>query len=240
MKATDIDSLKSAWKNEQGFENKTLSQTDIEKFLQKKSKDITHLFKVGLTIDVVLKSIIGVSLMGIIILFSGNQQMVISMTAILGLILWAIWFQLKMYRSIPQTGMSEPAIRTSLEARIQFYHQRYVKSLYIGALSNSLFFISGSLYYFYFKYGEIRPMDIVDFLVFGTAIIIAFVIGAVAQIAQHNFHVKQLESCLQEIDEETMTALTIKEQRNKKLKLFFIALTALVCGLLLLAYFVFR
>lgn len=178
--------------------------------------------------------------MGILLLFSGNLQMVIAMTAILGLILWAIWFQLKMYRSIPQTDMSEPAIRTSLEARIQFYHQRYVKSLYIGALSNSLFFISGSLYYFYFKYGEIRPMDIVDFLVFGTAIIIAFVIGAVAQIAQHNFHVKQLESCLQEIDEETMTALTIKEQRNKKLKLFFIALTALVCGLLLLAYFVFR
>ena len=128
----------------------------------------------------------------------------------------------------------------SLQKRIEFYHQRYIKSLYIGALSNSLFIVSGSLYYFYFKYGEIRPMDLVDYLVFGIAITIAFVFGAVVQIAQHNFQVKQLESCLQEIDEDTMTVLTLKEQRNKKIRLFFIALTALVCGLLLFAYFVFR
>jgi hypothetical protein len=240
MKATDMDSIKSAWKKEQGFEHQTLSRTDIEEFLHKKSKDITRLFKVGLSFDVVLKGIIGASLAGISLLFPGNRQMVIAMTAILALILWAIWFQLKMYRRIPQTGMSETNIRTSLQKRIQFYHQRYVKSLYIGALSNSLIFVSGSLYYFYFKYGEIRPMDLVDYLVFGIAIILAFVIGAVVQIAQHNFQVRQLESCLQEIDEDTISMLTLKEQRNKKLRLFFIALGALVCGLLLLAYFVFR
>lgn len=240
MKTTDIDSLKSAWKNEQGFENKTLSQSDIEKFLQRKSKDITRLFKAGLSFDVVLKSILGASLVGIIFLFSDKQQMIIAISAILGLILWAIWFQLKMYKHIPQSAVSDSVIRTSLDSKIQFYHQRYVKSLYIGALSNSLVFVSGSLYYFYFKYGEIRPMDLVDYLVFGTAIIIAFVLGAVVQIAQHNFQVRQLESCLQEIDEDGISELSLKEQRNKKLRLFFIALIALVCGLLLLAYFVFR
>ena len=240
MKAIDIESLKSAWKNEQGFENKTLSQSDIEKFLRKKSRDITQLFKKGLGFDVVLKSIMGASLIGIILLFSDNLALVISMIVLLGLNLWAIWFQVNMYRRIPQTDMSTPAIRSSLEKRIQFYHQHYIKSLYIGALSNVLVFVSGSLYYFYFKYGEIRPLDLVDIVVFGTAIIIAFVFGAVIQIAQHNFQVKQLESCLQEIDEDSITVLTLKEQRNKKLRLFFIALLALVCGLLLLAYFVFR
>ena len=239
MKATDIDSLKSAWKNEKGFENKTLSQSDIEKFLQRKSKDISRLFKAGLRFDVVLKSILGASLVGIIILFSGNRQMVIAMSIILGLILWTICYQVLMYRRIPSSGSSETVIRTTLENRIQFYHQRYIKSLYIGALSNSLVFVSGSLYYFYFKYGEIRPMDLVDYLVFGTAIIFAFVLGAVVQIAQHNFQVRQLESCLQEIDEDSMSELTLKEHRNKKLRLFFIALIALVAGLLLLAYFVF-
>ena len=240
MKATDIDSLKSAWKNERGFENKTLSQSDIEKFLQRKSKDISRLFKAGLSFDVVLKSILGASLVGIIILFSDNRQMVIAMCVLLGLILWTIWFQLIMYKRIPTSESLETVIRTSLESKIQFYHQRYIKSLYIGALSNSLVFVSGSLYYFYFKYGEIRPMDLVDYLVFGTAIIIAFVLGAVVQIAQHNFQVRQLESCLQEIDEDSISTLTIKEHRNKKLRLFFIALLALICGLLLLAYFVFR
>lgn len=240
MKTTDIDSLKSAWKNEKGFENKTLSQSDIEKFLKHKSKDISRLFKAGLSFDVILKSIVGASLVGLIILFSDNQKMVIAMCLILGLILWTIWYQMLVYRRIPSGGPSDTTTRTSLERRIQFYHQRYVKSLYIGALSNSLIFVSGSLYYFYFKYGKIRPLDLVDCLVFGSAIIIAYALGAVVQIAQHRFQIRQLESCLREIDEDSISVLTLKEQRNKKLRFFFIALTALICGLLLLAYFIFR
>lgn len=240
MKATDIDSMKSAWKKEQGFEKLTLSQGDIEKFLHSRSKDITQLFKKGLIFDVVLKTIVGASLIGIIVLLPENRQFDLSMMAILLFILWAIWFQVKMYRRIPQSGMSEPAIRSSLEKKIQFYHQHFLKSLYIGALTNSLILISGSLYYFYFKYGEIRPLDLDDYLVSGTAIILAFVFGAIVQLAQHNFQIKQLESCLQEIDEDTMTEFTLKQQGMRKRRLFFMALTAIVCGLLLLAYFVFR
>ena len=240
MKATDMDSIKMAWKNEQGFEKFSLSESDIEKFLHKRSRDITQLFKKGLGFDVVLKGIVGASLIGIIILFHENRQLVISMIALLVLILWSIWFQVLMFRRIPQTDMSESAIRTSLEQKILFYRKHYIKSLYIGALSNSLIIVSGSLYYFYFKYGEIRPLDVTDYLVSGTAIIIAFIFGVVVQIAQHNFQIKQLESCLREIDEDAMTELTLKQQRVRKLRLIFIALTALVCGLLLLAYFVFR
>lgn len=240
MKTTDMDSIKSAWKNEGGFENKVLSQHDIEKFLQKKSRDITRLFKTGLAMDMILKGIIGASLIGILLLFSGNRQLFYAMIAVLAVILWAIWFQVKMYRRVPSGDMAKPDLRTALEARIQFYHQHYVKSLLIGAISNSLIFLSGSLYYFYFKYGEIRPLDLVDYLVFGIAIILAYVLGAVAQIAQHRFQIGQLESCLQEIDEDSMTALTLKSQRNKRLRLFFMALLALVCGLLLFAFLVFR
>lgn len=235
-----MDSMKSAWKKEKGFENPTLSQSDIEKFLHKNSKDITQLYKKGLSFDVVLKSIVGASFAGLIFLFIENRQVTIAMIAILLLILWGIWFQVLMYRRIPQSGMSEPAIKNSLEKKVRFYRQRYVKSLYVGALTNSLIFVSGSLYYFYFKYGEIRPMELEDYLVFGAATIIAFVFGAAAQLAQHNFQIKQLESCLQEIDEERITELTIKQQRMRKRRLFFIALIAMVCGLLLLVYLVFR
>jgi hypothetical protein len=58
--------------------------------------------------------------------------------------------------------------------------------------------------------------------------------------SHHNFQVKQLESCLKEIDEESMSALTLREQRNKKRRLILIFLLALICGLLLLAFFIFR
>jgi len=239
MKSIDLDAIKAAWKNERSFENHDLSEEDIQNFLNGKSKDISRLFRKGLIFDIVLKSIIGISLIGVLFLFRANHS-VILISSIIMLILWAIRYQWLMIARIPEATDSNPVIRTSLNKKIRFYHQHFRKSLYVGALSNSLFILSGMLYYFYFKYGEIRSFTWDDYLVFGLTIIIGFALGAYIQIAQHNFQVKQLESCLQEIDDDAMTSITLREQRNKKRRMILIFLLAIICGLLLLAFFIFR
>ena len=240
MKSIDLDSIKAAWKNESSFEDQRLSELDIENFLSSKSKDISQLFRKGLIFDIVLKSVIGISLIGVFFLFKANQAIIL-ISSIIMLILWAIRFQWLMIARIPEATTSDSVIRTSLENKIRFYRQHFSKSLYVGALSNSLFILSGMLYYyFFFKYGEIRPFTWDDYLVFGITIIIGFAFGAYVQIAQHNFQIKQLEDCLLEIDEDAFTNLTLRDQRNKKRRLIYIFLLALVCGLLLLAFFIFQ
>lgn len=240
MKARDLEALKAAWKNEKSFEDHRLSEADIAHFLSKKSKDISQLFKMGLLIDIVLKSIIGLSLLGIIILFREDLNILLMVSVIVLGIIWATRYQWRMIRKIPRSEASEPVIRTSLEEKINFFNQHYLKSLYVGALSNALIILAGLLYYFYFKYGEIRPFQWDDYLVFIATMIIGFVLGAVVQIAQHRFQIKQLESCLQEIDEELISTLTLREQRNKKRRMILVFVLALVCGLLLLSFFIFR
>jgi hypothetical protein len=240
MKAIDIDKMKAAWKNESSFENKTLSEAEIERFLSGKSKDITQLFRKGLLFDMVLKSVIGASFIGIIILFKNNLSVVLLSLAILLGLLWALSYQWLMIRRIPDTGASGQTVRATLENKIGFYHKRYIKSLYVGALSNSLFVISGMIYYFFFKYGEIRPFQWDDYLVSGIAVILSFVIGAVAQVKQSNFQVGQLESCLLEIDEDVLSTITLSDQRNKRRRRTLVFLLALLCGLLVLAFFIFR
>lgn len=240
MKSIDIDKMKAAWKNEGGFENKTLSEAEIERFLSGKSKDINQLFRKGLIFDMVLKSVIGASFLGIIVLFKNNQSVVLLSSAILLGLLWTINYQWLMIRRIPDTRASDQTVRSTLENKISFYHRRYIKSLYVGAISNSLLVISGMIYYFYFKYGEIRPFQWDDYLVFGLVIILSFVIGAVAQIKQSNFQVGQLESCLQEIDEDAFSKITLRDQRNKRRRMILVFMLALLCGLLVLAFFIFR
>jgi hypothetical protein len=239
MKYIDLEAMKAAWKKEKSFEDQRLSEADIERFLGSKSRDISRLFRKGLIFDIVLKSIVALSLIGIFLLF-GAKQCVILVSSVLVLVLWAIRYQWLMIARIPNGSSSEPVIKTTLAARIRFYREHFIKSLYVGALSNSLFIFSGILYYFYFKYGEIRPFTWDDYLVFGITILLGFAMGAYIQIAQHNFQVKQLEECLQEIDEDTLTTLTIREQRNKKRRMILVFVLALVCGLLLLGYLIFR
>ena len=235
----DLDSLKKAWKNEGSFEDRRLSEAEIDKYLRNKSKDISGLFRKGLIFDMVLKSIIGLSLAGLFFLLNSKESFVIQGAAIL-FILWAIRYQWLMIARIPETSSSDPVIKTTLERKIKFYRSHFIKSLYVGAASNSLFILSGMLYYFYFKYGEIRPFQWDDYLVFGMTMILGFALGAYAQIKQHSFQVKQLESSLQEIDEELISTLSLRDQRNRKRRLVLAFVLALICGLLLLAYLIFR
>jgi len=239
MKSIDLDSLKKAWKNEGSFEDRRLSEAEIENYLRNKSRDISRLFRKGLIFDIVLKSIIGVSLMGLFFLLKSNLSFAIISFAIL-LILWAIRYQWLMISRIPETSSPDPVIKTTLERKITFYRRRYINSLYVGALSNSLFILAGILYYFYFKYGEIRPLQWDDYLVFGITMILGFALGAYDQIAQHSFQVKQLESSLQEIDENLMSTLSLRDQRNRKRRLILAFVLVLICGLLLLTYLIFR
>jgi len=240
MSSMDLDHIKNAWKNEMSFEDKRLSEADIEAFLHKKSKDISRLFRVGLIFDIAYKGIIALSFLGILILFSGNLNIILMVAAILLVLILALIYQWRLIRRVPGTGASDPVIRTSLENKVLFYHQHYIKSLYVGALSNALIILSGMLYYFYFKYGEVRPFHWDDYLVFFGVIVIGFLVSAIAQRSQFNFQIRQLESCLQEIDEDTMTTHTIREQQNKKRRMILMLLLAVICGLLLLAYLIFR
>ena len=240
MKSIDLDKIKSAWKKEQSFEEQRLSESDIEHFLSRKSKDIGQLFKTGLIVDICLKAIIGLSFVGIIILFKAYLNVVLLASAIILGLIWAIRYQWVMIGKIPQSVVPEPVIRTTLEEKIRFYHQKYTSSLYLGAVSNALFILSGILYYFYFKYGGIRPFQWDDYLVFSLTMLIGFGLGAAVQIAQHRFQIKQLESCLQEIDEDVISVLTLRQQRNKKRRMILAFLLALICGLLILTYFIFR
>jgi hypothetical protein len=236
MKEIDLKKYRTAWKSEQGFDKAPLSDADVQDFLRKKSKDINKLFRGSLIIDIVLKSALGISFIILPFLFHSSPEMIVlSSTMICGIIM-AILFQLRMIKKIPGTDYSAENLRTILESKISFYNKIYFKSLYVSALSNSLFFISGILYYYSFKYGEIRSFTAGDYLVLGIFLIAGFVLGAYIQIKNHNFQIRQLESCLTEIDENTISELTIKKEKNRKLYIFLAALLAIICGLLVLAF----
>jgi len=234
MKDIDLETYKSAWKDERGFDHRVLSETEIKKVLNKKSKSITSLFRLGLTIDIALKLILGISFIGIIWLFFNDPGVIVLGIVSIVTIVSLLIFQIKTYKKIPQEKGHPESLRNLLESKINFYRLRYFKSVYIVAFSNPLIFISGMLYYFYFKYGEIRPLQIDDYLVFSAACIIGFAFGAFVQIKQYNFQIRQLEVCLTEIDENTINELTLKKLNKQRLRVFVIFILVLVLGLLLL------
>jgi len=240
MAQTDMEQIKEAWKKEEAFSKMELSEKEIQQFLQGRSGSISRLFIRGLMTDLVFKGILLFSFIGLIIILAHDPFAVyISALSIVILIL-GIVFQWRMMKNIPSDNPPEPVIRVSLEEKIRFYRKSYLKSLYIGALTNAFFIVSGSLYYFYSRYGEIRPFTWDDYLVFSLAVLLSFSLGAIVQIRQHNFQIGQLEECLNEIDAARFSAISLRDQRKRRQRVFLAAFLVLILGLLLFLYFLFR
>lgn len=238
MKEIDLNKYKTAWKSEQSFENKKLSETDINSFLKKKSKDISSLFVKTLTIDIILKSIFAVSFLHIAFLYLENPKVVFINILVSAGTAAAIFFQIKTLKKIPRLDYYKENMNTILESKIDFYSSNYFKSHYVGALTNPMLFISGSLYYYYFRYGSIPSLSILDYSVLCVFISAGFIIGVYVQIKYHEFHIHQLKECLSEIKESRLNEITIKDHNKKRIQIIFFSLFFIMLGLIMLIFLI--
>jgi len=234
MNNIDLERYKTAWKEEKSFNKATLSDPEIRTYIMKRSKGLTASFKAGLLLDIILKIILGVSFIALIVLFGGKIGIAGICTGSLLILFYLLWSQIATYRKIPgQEGYSGD-MKNFLSARIEFYRTKFLKTVYVIALTNPFVFLSGMLYYFYFKYGIIRPLDVVDIIIFGTLCIVGFALGAFVQVKQYNFQVNQLEECLREFQENDINEATIRRHKKQKRTILIIFIIALIVGLLLL------
>ncbi len=234
MNNIDLEKYKSAWKEEKSFNKATLSDSEIRTYIMKRSKGLTGSFKAGIILDIILKTILGISFIVLIFLFPGKTE-ILSLCIMAALVLlYMLWLNFSAYRKIPGQEEYSGDIQNFLKSRIGFYRTKFLKTVYVIALTNPFVFLSGMLYYFYFKYETIRQLQLEDILVFSIFCIAGFALGAFVQVKQYNFQVKQMEECLKELESNGIDKATIRKHKKQKRTGLIISLIALIVGLLLL------
>lgn len=239
MEKDILEKFKQSWKNgiDKILTDQSISEIEIKNYLNMRSKNITRLYKKGIWTDIGLKGLIFASFSVLVILYLGNFKIILFNTVLIASCLLLIFFQRKILKSVKKMEQAIVNLKQSLSDNITFFNKKYIRSVFIAALSSPLIFISGMMYYFYYKYGYIRPLDATDFVVLGIAVILAFIISFLSQLYQFKFHINQLEECLNDLTEEKITAQTLKRQKAKRLLLLSATVLALTFGLLLLLYF---
>lgn len=91
--------------------------------------------------------------------------------------------------------------------------------------------------YFFFTYGRVRPLDGIDFLVFSAFITIGVVLTFFSNYGQVNYHIKHIEACLSDLNENELAVITSNiETRRKQDQTVKLLLTIVVAlGIVLLA-----
>jgi hypothetical protein len=152
------------------------------------------------------------------------------------LIVYLLHYHIKVIKQIPGHDEYSGNLYKLLENEIKFYKTRFSRAVYIIALSNPLIILSGMLFYIHFKYSGFRALQTVDFIVLSLICTVGFIMGALVQVWQYNYQVKQLEECLKELDEDGLKTLTANKQKVQNRRILIIFTIALICGLLLFGY----
>jgi len=240
MNEFDLKRYKTAWRNDNRFGERTLSANEIHAVMNRESKNVIRQLRTGLVLDIVLKSLAAVAIAGLLFLYRGSMPASTMNVVVLGFTLFLLFIQWKTLQDIPRPALAGDSLRSCLEKMISFYRERFIRALYVAAVTGSLVFYAGILYYSWFKYGGIRPLDIDDYVVFIAGLVLAFVINAGAQRWQAGFHVKELEFCLSEIDAESLSAQGLRKQHHRRFRVTLSWLVWLVLGALLLTWFIAR
>lgn len=240
MNDINLERYKAAWQGKEHFGTQSLSAEEIHRVLKRESNNISRQFRSGLLFDMVLKGIAAVALAGLLFLFRGNSTVSLMNTVVLGFTLFLLFVQWKTLQDVPRPSLAGESLRACLDKMIRFYRERFLRALYVAAVSASLVFYVGVLYYSWFKYGGIRALDIDDYVVFVAGLLLAFIINAAAQRWQSAFHVKELEFCLQEIDTQSLSRQQLRKQRFRRIKVILMWVVWAALGVLVLTYFIAR
>jgi hypothetical protein len=238
MEDLDLNKYQLAWKNEKSFQAEKLSEIEIHNFMKSASK-ISGQYRRSLLFDIVFKTILLFSFLLLIFLLKNQSIAILAITFFIFIAAFGIIWQSKVYKRVNKISVTKEHLKDLLRAYIDFYTKQYIKSIFVSALSSTLFFLSGSMFYLHFKYGQIPTFELDDFIVLTIGIILSYGVSAFAQIKQNNYQIKQLESCLVEIEENTINSSSIKKYKTNRIKNIVTIGIALITGVIIFLYLIF-
>lgn len=119
---------------------------------------------------------------------------------------------------------------------LSYLKTKFTSTLLAISFTYLFVFLSGSLIYFYLTYGYVRTLDTVDIFVFIGFIMLGIVFNFLVNKGQIKYHVRHLENCLSELNDQAlplaqkMIEAQKKQDRTNKLILG----TLLIFGFMLL------
>jgi len=235
------EKLKAMWnKAESMMGASEYKSPAIEQFISGRSTDTVQKIRNMITFDIALKAIVLALLIIDFILYFGTYNVMVVTIAATVLLLPLIFYQRKMLILFSEAADNGQSMRDKLASMLSYLKTRFFTTLLTVSITYLFVFIAGSLAYFYAAYGYVRPLDGVDVMVFLIFILIGIVFNFVINRAQVNFHIKHLEICLSDLNENNLALISEnielqrKQDRTNKL---FLALILIIGFVLLIAVF---
>jgi len=229
--------LKQVWRKAgEEMSSQVYSSATLEQFMNSRSTSIGAKVKRLLQIDIFIKSALLVSLLvNVYLYFDTSTILSVCLAAIL-LLAGVTYFEFKTMERFNQVTDPSKSAKDNLTSMLTFLQSRFETSTLAIALTHLFGFTSGLLIYFYLVYGRVRPLDAMDYFVFGTFYLIGILFGIAATKGQVRYHIKHLKACLSDLNENVLAVVSshIEDQRKQDHMIKLLLMLLVVFGFVVL------
>ena len=236
----DLDELKKTWKQVNQDQSVHYSLDQIDTFRKSRSKDFSNWIRSSLRNDFVLKSLIATSFTVLIFLLNTQLSVQIACGVLALLSTGLIFLEKPHFDKARELDKNPDTMQGSLISKLNYLKAYYFKIQFLVGLTNPLLVSAGACYYMYFKYSEIRPMDLEDILVFTAILIVSFLFTIPTTAGLYGFHLRNIQNSLANLENEGHWAKEMKRYKRSKNILAGIFISLLIIGILALIVILLR
>jgi len=231
------EKLKAMWSKAEKLSGASdYESPSIEQFISGRSNDTAQKIKNMIIFDIALKALVLASFVVDFILFFGTTNVMVITVAGAVLLVPLILYQRSLQRRFDRAANNDQSTRDKLASMLTYLKTRFFTTLLSVSISYLFVFIAGSLAYFYAAYGYVRPLDGVDIVVFLGFIVIGIAFNFLINRGQVNCHIKHLEVCLADLNENNLELVSenIELQRKQDRSNKILLALAIIVGFVLL------
>ncbi len=230
-------SLKDIWsKVEKAMGSSEYGKETIEKFISKRSHSTAQKVKNMIYIDIAVKSVVFVLLGMNVFLYMGTSNVIAVCATAMVLLVSLILIQNKMANRFSKVADYGQSTREKLASMLTYLRSRFFSTLLAISSTYPFLFISGMLLYFYAEYGQVRPLDGQDIIVFSFFLILGLGFNLYINRKQIAYQIKHLETCLSDLNDNSLEIVSkhVEMQRKQDVTIKILLMLVLVFGFVLL------
>ncbi len=217
--------LKDMWNNAENLIGSSAYEcSTIEKFMSGRSNSIADKIRKTLQLDIVLKILFTVIFIIDAVLYSAVQPKVSFIClAVIAIILPLTLFNFRVLRRFNQISDYGQDTKEKLAKILTFLRRDFFVTILSISSTYLFLFVSGLLMYFFVTYGELRTLDNMDVFVFSFLAFIGLSINYVSNTSQVKYHIKHIEACLLDLNDNVLAVITnnieTQQKHDKTMKL---------------------
>jgi len=231
------DELKQLWRKAgKEMNSQTYSEATLDQFMNSRSTSIGAKIRQLLQIDIFIKSAVLVSLLVNVYLYSDAPAVLSVCLAAVIMLAGLTYFEAKTVDRFNRVVDLSRSAKDNLTSLLTFLQSRFETSALSVAATHLFGFTSGLLIYFYLVYGKVRPLDAMDYFVFGVFYLIGIIFGLATTKGQVKYHIEHLKACLSDLNGNVLAVVSghIETQRKQDRAMKVLLMLLVVFGFVVL------